>query len=253
MSENESIIEVEIQKKPPFRQEVTNYMMNNQVYDSPPPAPQNYRQPYYSHDNHPPYDPTMQNYQPNPYYENDPRMYQKELPRGGRPHHHPGHPTAPPYSTPYENPYENFNQMQSQVPLCLKEIEVKSMGTQSERKMSFFRKIKQKIQPPIEQTRDGRARHFATQTNTDKNNKPGLWKSLQTKAFEGKKEPLAYSFTQKQKLAKDHNNLTNVMVKKMLYKRNPFSTRNLLVRTLMGKEKTSFGNAPPVYRPSMFL
>lgn len=220
-------------------------MMTNQVYDRPPPIPHDYQHPRYPHDYRPPYNPTMQNYPPPPNDPYDPRLHQPGPLRGGGPLYHPGHPTAPPYS----NAYDSCNQIQPQVPLCLKEIEVKSMGTQSERKMSFFKKMQQKMQPN-EQTRSDGARNFATQTNQ---NKPSFWKSLQTKALEGKNEPLAYTHKEQQKLTAGDGKLRNAMVKKMFYKRNPFSPRNLIVRTLLGKDKSSFGDPPAMYRPSLFI
>ncbi|KOB69895.1 Uncharacterized protein OBRU01_15439 [Operophtera brumata] len=248
ISESESTIDVEINKKPPFRQEITNYMMQGQEYYRPPPVQEYYRHPQYRHDPIPPFNPAMQN-SPTPsvtYPYHDSRMQPQKRPS---PHYHSGYPSAPPFT----NAYESHNQIQTQVPLCLKEIEVKSMSTQSERKMSFFRKIKQKMQQPVEQTRLHSANNYATQTTTKK---PGIWKTLQTKAMEANRmDPLAYSYREQKKIAEGNVKMTNTMLQQMFKRRNPFSPKNLILKTMLGKGKPSFADPtdPRNYRTSMFL
>lgn len=246
--ESESTIDVEIKKKHPFRQDITNYMMQGQEYYRPPPVLQDYYpHPQYRHDYSPPLNPAMQNSPPPPanYPYPDPRMQQQQPPS---PHYHSGYPSAPPFA----NAYDSYNQMQTQVPLCLKEIEVKSMSTQSERKMSFFRKIKQKMQPPVEQKRHDNAKNFATQTKQ----KPGFWKSLQTKAMEDYNvDPLAYSYIEQKKISDGNKKMTNAMLKNMFKRRNPLGTKNMILNTFLGKDKPSFAYPPDPrkYRPPKFI
>lgn len=205
----------------------------------------------YQQDYQPPYNPAMA-YPPlpsvpdnDPYF--DPRM------------HHTRRPSVPPAQYPPD--FGGYGHMQSaasaQVPLCLKEIEVKSMATQSERKLSFFHKIKQKMHNPAEPV-NNKPQALATQTKNRMwqapPEKPSLWKTWQTKAMEGKEDNMAYSYMQQQRLAAGDTNMRNKMIKKMFHKRNPFSPRNLIVRTLLGKDKSSYGNPPAAaVRPRIFF
>lgn len=250
-------------------------MMHGQEYFRPPPIPNNYRPNEYQPDYHPPYNPGVQEYQYPPpppppihdIYSYSPRTRQRFQEHAtAPPYHSKQRPSAPPYQSTYENSYSQMPQ--PQVPLCLKEIEVKSIGTQSERKMSIFRKIKKKIQPPISPVGGGDdydQRNCSTQTQTARTpvTKPVLrkplfnWKNLQAKAMEqaknGNNDPLKFSLKAQKDLAEGDLKLRNVMLKKMFYKRNPFSPRNLIVRTLLGKDKSSYGEPQTVFRPRMFF
>ncbi|CAB3252082.1 unnamed protein product [Arctia plantaginis] len=332
LSETESVTEEDIKpKQPPFRQQVTNYMMHGQEYFRSPPLKPLYerRQEYqpptndyrhgkleypqgphgydtrqyeyhprphefqprqqdyqsrrheyqpraneyqhrpheYQPDYHPPYNPGERGYT-SPRL-NDPYGQQQQPQQHDHPSIPPPHlrqrPTAPPFSSSYDTSYS-----QMQPPLCLKEIEVKSTGTQSERKMSIFRKFGKKKQQPVIITHmaaAGDQRSFSTQTavNTSlqmnrqqKMTKPLFnWKSFQEKAKKAipspDLDPIAYSYQTQKELAQGNLKMRNAVLKKIFYKRNPFSPRNLIVKTLLGKDKSSFGDATGVLRPRMFF
>ncbi|XP_059061243.1 uncharacterized protein LOC131854128 [Achroia grisella] len=255
LSESESTIEVDVKKKSPFRQEVTNYMMQGQEYFHQPPIPsatQQYQNPqFHQHCNDYSHccGPNYIGYQSpilSPYKIHSTHREHENL----RHHHHysPQEPTAP-----YPNSFHNYPQMQTQVPLCLKEIEVKNIATQSDRKMAFFKKLTKRMQPPTTQSEEDPQKNCSTQTAMDK---PVLfnWKNLQAKQnVTFKNDPLKFSHKTQKELANGDANMRNAMLKKLFYKRNPFSPRNLIVRTLLGKDKSSFGDPPMMYRPRMFF
>ncbi|KAJ0180235.1 hypothetical protein K1T71_003639 [Dendrolimus kikuchii] len=262
LSESESTIEVDIKPKlPPFRQDITNYSMYGQEYfQRPLVGPYEPRNPQcYQDYPHPPCNPEYppvndiyNSHRPHLRQHHEPLHYQSAQQRElshhqpGPSHHYPG-PSAPPYHS-----YENYNHLHPQVPLCLKEIEVKSIGTQSERKMSFLRKMKTKIQTPgqIPQNMDYR-KTCSTQTAQTK---PTLfnWKNLQN--LEPKmNDPMNFTLKTQRELAQGNVNMKKALMKKLFYKRNPFSPRNLIVKTLLGKDKSSFGAPPRMYKPRMFF
>ncbi|KAM3961850.1 uncharacterized protein ACR2FA_004174 [Aphomia sociella] len=260
LSESESTTEVDLNKIPPFRQDITNYMMHDQEYFQQPPVPptnplyQNSYSPQHGYD-YPHYcGPSYSGYPDrpqSPYNIYSPSRFQHESAPTQR-RHSPQRPTAP----PYPNPYNNYNRMEPQVPLCLKEIEVKSIATQSDRKISFFRKFTKKTQPPAAASRSAEypQKNCSTQTAQDK--KPGLfnWKNLQAKpTVPSNNDPLKFSYKTQRQLAEGDVKMRNAMLKKLFHKRNPFSPRNLIVRTLLGKDKSSFGEPPMMYRPRMFF
>lgn len=242
--------------------------MHEQEYYHPPPIPANYQRPNeYQTDYNPPYNPGSPDYaQPPPIHDlyapiaGHSRMREQAT---ASPYHSKQRPTAPPLHTAYDNPYKPMQQ--PQVPLCLKEIEVKSIGTQSVRKMSIFRKIKKKMQAPTDQVAEFNQNTCSTQTQATSAPPPRPqmkplfnWKKLQAKAMaeHGKlnTDPMKFSLKAERELAAGDLKLRNAMLKKLFYKRNPFSPRNLIVRTLLGKDKSSYGE-PPVgsLRPRMFL
>lgn len=245
--------------------------MHGQEYFQPPPIPPNYQRPneYQPEYYHPPYNPGVAEYPPPPLIHDiyAPRTQHPKLrERATAPPFHPKQrPTAPPYHSSYETHYGQMHQ--PQVPLCLKEIEVKSIGTQSERKMSIFRKIQKKMQPPM--LPDGGSDEYdqkncSTQTQQTAQNKPAVltkplfnWKNLQQKAMQGQNnvnnDPMKFTLKAQKDLAEGDMKIRNAMLKKLFYKRNPFSPRNLIVRTLLGKDKSSFGEPPTIFRPRMFF
>lgn len=104
--------------------------------------------------------------------------------------------------------------------------------------------------------RDDYQRNCSTQTkqnSTEDQTKPGLfnWKNVQPKPLN--KDPLAFSYLKQKQLAEGDVKMRNALLKKLFYKRNPFSPRNLIVRTLLGKDKSSYGEPPAIYRPKLFL
>ncbi|XP_049695207.2 uncharacterized protein LOC110374869 [Helicoverpa armigera] len=263
LSESESAIDVDLQAKLPYRQEITNYMMQGQEYYQPPMTP-NYQRPHeYQPDYHPPYNPGLQEYPPPPpmhdTYASRPHPSRMQEQATAPPFNLKHRPTAPPYQSAYENHYAQMQQ--PQVPLCLREIEVKSIGTQSERKMSFFRKIKKKIQQPLSPDEDyQKTCSTQTQATTSKSTPPkGFfnWKNLQAKAMMERNhlnsDPMQFAFKKQKELAEGDQKLRNAMLKKLFNKRNPFSPRNLIVRTLLGRDKSSFGETPTMMRPRLFL
>ncbi|XP_075992890.1 uncharacterized protein LOC142987836 [Anticarsia gemmatalis] len=304
LSETESVVDEEVKQNPPFRQEVTNYMMHGQdfyhappvdrLYQRPPdyppqsldyhgkphdvhprmheyePGPRDYPpRPYeYQPDYHPPYNPNARDYMVSPQQDPYGQRLQQRL------HGHPNSPYAPrhrPSAPPFNSSYDTSSYSQMQPHLCLKEIEVKSTGTQSERKMSIFRKFKKRMQQPVLMsamgTEDDYQRTFSTQTPRPievpakpqiNKTKPFFnWKNLQSKAMTGMQgigsDPMSYSLKTQKELAEGDMKLRNAMLKKLFYKRNPFSPRNLVVRTLLGKDKSSFGEPPTMFRPRMFI
>lgn len=245
LSESESTTIEEIKKKPPFRQNITNYAMHDQKYYNPPPISPHYH-PEYPQEKRPPY-----NYD-GPYW--DPRMQHSMR------HVLPTHCRSGGCSTaPYPQSYEGYHQMQPQVPLCLKEVEVKSIGCQSERKFSFFQKMTQKMQQTAGSTQgNSYQRHNSTQTlqmRSEKAQNNGMfnWKNPQSKFMDSQINPAAFSYQTQKKLAQGDLKMKNAMLKKMFQKRNPFSPRNLIIRTLLGKDKSSFGEPTMTFRPRLFM
>jgi hypothetical protein len=249
MSESESTVEVDIKPPPPFRQDVTNYVMHGQDYYHRPPMPPQQPYHYNPHDYHHGYEQCQAGCIPGYNYH-----CHKPHERGASPAPQP-HASAPPYPR-----FDIHGHNSPQVPLCLKEIEVKSIATQSDRKMNFFRKIKKKMKGPAVEYRhnDNGARNCSTQTAGELQTKPKLgkfnWKALQAKVNElDKPENMNFSYKTQKNLAEGDKKMRNAMLKKMFYKRNPFSPRNLIVRTILGKDKSSFGEPPSMYRPRMFF
>ncbi|XP_045515932.1 uncharacterized protein LOC123708941 [Pieris brassicae] len=140
-----------------------------------------------------------------------------------------------------------------QVPLCLKEIEVKSIGTQSDRKLSLLPRFKKKVQSAQMQLQQ----HSTITTQTPKERNIILnWEKLKQKATKNvssNSDPLKFSIKTQKELALGDTKMRNAMLKKLFYKRNPFSPRNLIVRTLLGKDKSSWGDPPRMYKPRMFI
>ncbi|XP_026750248.2 uncharacterized protein LOC113510901 [Galleria mellonella] len=257
LSESESTIEVDVKKKSPYRQELTNYMMHGQEYFHQPPIPPINQPHQNSHCHH------HGNNYPNCYSPHDsgypsPRqnLYNIHCPRkdqhGNIPAHS-NHVPQRPIAPHYPNAFNNYNQVHPQIPLCLKEIEVKSIATQSERKMSFFKKFTKKMQPPTTRSNEYPQKNYYTQTAKEK---PIMfnWKNLQAKqTVPFNNDPLKLSHKTQKQLADGDINMRNAIMKKLFYKRNPFSPRNLIIRTLLGKDKSSFGEPPKMYRPRMFF
>ncbi|XP_045785548.1 uncharacterized protein LOC123881047 [Maniola jurtina] len=235
MSESGSTVPVEVKPKPPFKQRIQSYAMHSQEYYHPPPIPHPHCcSPRYDCCHYeprtnyqPPSPPDFCNYSP---HQHD---------HAPAPHYHPKYPTAP--------PYPNYNQI-PQVPLCLKEIEVKSIGTQSERKVSIFQKLAKKIPTAVQQPAQEAFRH-----NAPVKEKSNFWKSLQENAKQADNDTKNFSLKMQMQLAQGDVNMKNAMMKKLFYKRNPFSPKNLIVRTLLGKDKSSYGKPPKMYRPRMFI
>lgn len=243
LSESESTIDAEVKKKPQFRQHIANYAMYDQEYYRSPPVSPNFR-PNYPQD-------YRQHYNPDDPYR-DPRMQQSRSHGYATPHlqYQPReYSTAPPHSQCYDS--YSHHPMQPQVPLCLKEVEVKSIGCQSERKISFFKRITQKVQQPSESTQSESLKHDSTQTANGKPPPLFNWKTPPSKQKDI--DPLRYGYETQKKLAFGDVKMRNAMLKKLFYKRNPFSPRNLIVKTLLGKDKSSYGDPPSAFRPRMFF
>ncbi|CAH0718698.1 unnamed protein product, partial [Brenthis ino] len=242
VTESESTIAVNTKHKakPPFKQHITNYAMHGQEYFHPPPIPGTFCPPH--PEGHCSYG---QGY---PHRPLPPEMYSHckyPINQFGMPYDHRMPPTCNPMVHPPCPNYDPYNQVPPQVPLCLKEIEVKSIGTQSQRKMSMFSKFAKKVQPTQQDA--------SQQYSIPSPNKPTFWKSLQEKTKQQNSDPLDFSLKTQKQLAQGDMKLRNAMLKKLFYKRNPFSPRNLIVRTLLGKDKSSYGNPPKMYRPRMFI
>ncbi|CAG9783469.1 unnamed protein product [Diatraea saccharalis] len=270
LSESESTVEVSIEAKQPFRQEITNYSMYSEEYDNRPPiARQN--DPYH------PYMDYRHGYArtPTSCFHGCPRhvtsphspMYDgynnHKIPYAQRTESPYGSPRPHPSAPPYPNPYDHHHHNQPQVPLCLKEIEVKSTGTQSERKMPFFRRLKKKMQEPVTVQRTDDCGPINCSTQTAEKPQPAKllptsklakinWKTLQAKVHELDNAD-NFTFKTQKNLAEGDIKMRNAMLRKLFHKRNPFSPRNLIVRTLLGKDKSSYGDPPMLYRPRMFV
>ncbi|KAJ8725353.1 hypothetical protein PYW08_003536 [Mythimna loreyi] len=285
LSESESAIDVEVKQRSPrashnpYRQEITNYMMQGPEYYHPPPMPFNYGRPNeyqpdynpsynpaFNPPYNPPYNPGLPDYaQPPPLHDiYAPRVQQSRMREQATAPSYPSkhRPTAPPLHTTYDDPYKPM----PQPPLCLKEIEVKSTGTQSERKFSLFRKNKKKKKPAADVEVVYHQNTCSTQTQAAQPQvkptrlmKPLInWKKLQAKAMAEHNridnDPMKFSLKTERELAAGDLKLRNAMLKKLFYKRNPFSPRNLIVRTLLGKDKSSYGEPMTKgLRPRMFL
>ncbi|KAJ2952456.1 hypothetical protein O0L34_g6764 [Tuta absoluta] len=271
-TDTESSFEVDIVPKvrhlPPFRQEIINYAMHEQEfynkpsyasgYDRygyvPPPPGCEHRGPYY------PRGPSVPHGAYTPH-----RRHEQTIPEHAPHYHHSHtHPAMPPYQSPYD-PYCNHHA--PQVPLCLKEVVVKSTGTQSDRKMSFFHKLGRRTPldertdyiPPQPRFTEG-TQTFAEMRRTQKlasePSKPLFpgWKKFQDKVQKDLSEdPLMYNYKMKQKLQDGDKKLKSTMVKKMFNKRNPFSPNNLIIRTLLGNDPSSFGEPNVTLKPRMFF
>ncbi|KAI8435401.1 hypothetical protein MSG28_003718 [Choristoneura fumiferana] len=269
LSESEKTIEVDVLPRhagPPFRQEVSNYMMYGQEYYQQPPippfGPQRHpraHSPRYDY-RYPPYDPrraAFSNAGMNDMYDTY-RERQHESPP-----YYPGmHPqaSAPPYTSSYETPCSH--NLQPQIPLCLKEIEVRSTGTQSERKMPFFKKFSQKKKQSATFLMQEEQNNVAAAQATQNKPKMFSWKQLQAKASKTAYdlEPIEYSLKTQKKLAEGDIKLRDALLAKLLKRKNPFSRKNMLMRTLMAGKESAGWNGPGVLQktgairsPKMFM
>lgn len=255
----------------PFRQNISNYVMHGQEYYHRPQIPQ-YVRPEYGH---PPSDqrayynpltPETSEFTPH-------RVHQQTIPEHAPPGHY-QQPSAPPYPGPYEPHYGLMHAPYApQPPLCLKEVEVRSTSTQSDKKFSFFNKRPRKGQ----RAATARATVFrgeydpkncSTQTapflrnsyplthELQKKEKPGFFsalKNLQKGDYNDVGEnPMTFGYKTHKRLAEGDLKMRNVLLKKLFFKTNPFSTRNMVVRTLLGKDKSNYG-APPAVKTRMFF
>lgn len=251
LSESESTINFKRQKtRPPFHQNVMNYNMHGQEYYVPPPMSAYFNQPHhhqYECSNHQPCHSPRACYSPG--YEQTFKHSAKYSNEHGI--RSPCTSPMPPYPNYYDPHYGTAS---PQVPICLKEIEVKSIGTQSVRKMSLLQKFTNKMQVPATKPKESSQTPSSTQNTKEKPGKNLFdWKKLQAKVLEPNTDPFKYSYKTQKRLAEGDIKMRNAMVKKLFYKRNPFSPRNLLVRTLLGKDRSSFGEPPKMYKPRMFL
>lgn len=238
-SETESKVEEEAKPRSPYRQHITNYAMHGQEFFHPPPIPQPHCcSPHLHEASHaerfgPTYNPYMH---PSDIYNH--QRHHLTIP--------PCYSQHPTQQHPKCDSHCNYApQPQPQVPLCLKEVEVKSIGTQSFKRISFLEKLTAKTQPPPQTTPQPNA--------TPQREKPNFWKTLQEKAKQNNPDPMEFSLKTQKQLAQGDYKLRNAMLKKLFYKRNPFSPRNLIIKTILGKDKSSFGDPPKMYRPRMFL
>lgn len=246
LSESESTVEMEVKTKPPFQQRIQSYAMHGQEFYHPPPIPplQCCHSPRYDYG---------YGYDPQSCYQPPPPEFHKH-----HKHHHdytpaPQYNPKYPITAPYPNYDAHYNQLPPQVPLCLKEIEVKSIGVQSDRKVSILQKLTKKI--PVQQQKETTVRETNWKhlpESAPAKEKPSFWKSLQEKAKQND-DTVKFSLNTRKQLEQGDMNIRNAMMKKLFYKRNPFSPRNLIVRTLLGKDKSSYGNPPKMYRPRMFV
>ncbi|XP_049867193.1 uncharacterized protein LOC126367620 [Pectinophora gossypiella] len=276
LSETESSLEVDIRPKnaSPYAQEITDYCMYGQEYYHQPPGP-----PYPPPGS--PYPPHLDPYggyvPPPPGCEHRGPYYAPPMPhphhsKSYAPHrvhnetiheHSPAHfPHSRSFPPPYPNQYNPNYGSDPQVPLCLKEIEVKSTGTQSERKISFFRKLGIKTPPPAGPGKNKEVSRMSGSTQTAQTApremvKPSLfsgWKKFQERVrTDIEQDPMAFGYKTSKKLAAGDTKMRKAMVKRLFYKRNPFSPRNLIVKTLLGNDPSSYGEPNIKMRPRMFF
>ncbi|XP_047988731.1 uncharacterized protein LOC125228277 [Leguminivora glycinivorella] len=240
---SEQSIEVDVVPKGnAFNQEFATYAMHGQEFLRPPPPRHDPRcPPTYDHD-YSPYDSQMTDYSsPRPVTDRY-NHYDRMPPEGPVMYDNSygeqcSHPTPPPG------------------PLCLKEIEVRSVGTQIEKKTTFrmFSQKKEKgddADSPPPRPLVSILRNKLEDTKSD--TKPGKGRKLfnvKPQATASKSEPMA-SLTEKiqKDITKNDNTISTAMLRKLFYKRNPFSPQNRFVRTIMEKDT-------PVYtwRPRLFL
>ncbi|XP_053625649.1 uncharacterized protein LOC128683754 [Plodia interpunctella] len=256
-SESESSTEVEIRKKrrgPEFPQEIINYAMHGQEFFHLPPIP-----PPHLHHEYLAHQPNLLHHHYSAYPGYPSSLIQPTAPPcpcvspHGEPqyHHHSKSHHNPHYN--HQQNYYNPQNRQPEVPLCLKEIEVKSTATQSDRKLPFFGKFgrrSQEMAPLIHHHPMPPPKTISTQT---KQNKPSFWQKLNTPKPMTESDPRMFSFRKQKELLAGDAKLKNAMLKKLFHKRNPFSPNNLIVKTLMGRDPSSFGDAPVMQRPKMFL
>ncbi|XP_026501630.2 uncharacterized protein LOC113404802 [Vanessa tameamea] len=245
--ESETTVHVKPKQKPPFKQNITTYAMHDQQYFHPLPITKQHFGPPHSHEHcyncdHRNIRNISQHPMRNEFIDKQRLYYDQMIP----PHRNPTHYSPVPLCPNYDRHYHQ--QQTPQVPLCLKEVEVKSIGTQSVRKMSIFSKFTKKIQPPANQYQTSQ-QYYTPPTQ----NKPSLWKTWQEKAKQQSTDPLAFSIKTQKQLEQGDMKIRSAMLKKLFYKRNPFSPRNLIIKTILGKDKSSFGNPPKMYKPRMFL
>lgn len=55
-------------------------------------------------------------------------------------------------------------------------------------------------------------------------------------------DPQTFKYKTQKELAEGDKKMRNAMLKKIFYKRNPFSPNNLVMKTLLGHDQASFGN-----------
>ncbi|XP_063359827.1 uncharacterized protein LOC134649046 [Cydia amplana] len=241
---SEPSIEVDVMPKGNnFKQEFASYAMHGQEFLRPPPL------------RHDPRFPPTYDYDYSPY--NSPMTdYSGPRPLNDRYNRYDCMPPEGPVM--YDNSYEQCSHAtKPQVPLCLKEVEVRSIGTQSEKKTTFrmFSQKKQRkddaVSPPprplVSILRDDR--RTDTKIPDKKPENPRKLFNLKPKAAASKSEPMAALTDKIQKdLTKNDKTMTNAMLRKLFYKRNPFSPQNRFVRTIMEKDTPTYK-----WRPRLFL
>lgn len=273
LCESDSTMEVDVKSKhihAPFRQNITNYAMHGQEYYHRPPVPQ-YVRPEYGQ---PPYDQRAyyNALTPEPGEFTPHRVHQQTILEHASSGHY-QQPSAPPYPGPYEPHYGHMHSPYAPQPLCLKEVEVKSTSTQSEKKFSFFNKGLRKGQrPATARASVFRSEHDPRNCSTQtapflRNNYPTTYelqkkeKSRFFSAFQNLQKgdyddvgenPKNYGYKTHKRLAEGDLKMRNVLLKKLFFKKNPFSPRNLMVRTLLGKDKSNYG-VPPTMKTRMFF
>lgn len=246
---------------PPFRQEVTNYIMHGQEFYNHPNLQyqrncHQYHSPQQYSDFMPPINDMKASRYDNYYHHGDPRQF-PEVNSIGRPccSH------APP-----------------QVPFCLKEVEIKSIATQSDNKnQSFFANLKKKLgnsnnlrsQYQEDDTYDSSQMNTKPMKNVKEIPKlfsfvkPKIQSKEPPKKFGWKNwnqpnqvkmmDPMKFSLKTQKDLAQGDMKMRNAMMKKLFYKRNPFSPGNIIMKTLLGKDPSSLGEPVGVFRPKMFF
>ncbi|XP_023947669.2 uncharacterized protein LOC112052720 isoform X2 [Bicyclus anynana] len=233
MNETESTVE-DIPKSP-YNQHIQSYAMHSQEYYNAPPLGQ-----YCCPSRHKCLPQNYTHTPPNNFSNKNNNNYHDRAPDRQC---FPKYPRAP----PYPNCDNFYDQIPPQVPVCLREIEVKSIGIQSDRKESILEKIIKKI-PAQQASNQGASRHATF--DSKKNN---FWKSFPDNANQNHHDTINFSYKTQKDLAQRDMNLKNAMIKKLFYKRNPFSPSNLIMRTLLGKNKSLYDNPPQAFKPRMFF
>lgn len=104
-----------------------------------------------------------------------------------------------------------------------------STSTQSEKKLSFFKKLTMKL-PQAKYNDDDYYPSNSTQKKKVK--KPGLFNSVPQRPS----DIALFTHAEHKKMVLGDTKIRDECLKRMLKKKNPFSSKNLLLKTLMGKD-----------------
>lgn len=129
--------------------------------------------------------------------------------------------------------------------------------------MPFFKKFSQKKKPSATVLMQEEQKNVAAAQVAQNKPKMFSWKQLQAKQEATKSrydlEPIEYSLKTQKKLAEGDIKLRDALLSKLLKRKNPFSQKNMLARTLLGGKESAGWNMPGIKKngtmrsPKLFM